>query len=209
MKFLEITGGGITPVAQIEQMDTSGQTFALEQNVKYIKKDIEFKFLLMGQNLSLVLDHERWDPENYDSFVQWCAQPEIGFSKSTAYGLIDIYKTYVEAWGIEETLLCEVGSTKLKLLREKNVITKENALDQLHMAKTLSKRDLMSELGIITLNEQGYIECQLKESGTGFYLHVYQGNEKFAPGVYRLTKENISGSELTTICHFKGKIQEE
>ncbi len=204
----EIAVREITPIAEIEQMDEGGQTFALEQNVKYIKRDIEHKFLVLGQNLSLVLEYERWDNENYDSFVQWCAQPEIEFSKSTAYGLIDIYKTYVEEWRIEEPLLCEVGSTKLKLLLEKNAITKENALDKLHMAKGLSKRDLMHELGMITLNETGYIECQLKKDEVGHYLHVHHGNESLPPGMYRMTKIERPFGDADVVCHFKGKVQD-
>lgn len=194
------------PDVDIESLDEGGKIFALQERIKQRKKIIEYNWLAMGEDLLMVLEEELWDRENYDSFAQYLNQPGIDMQKSTAYGFIKVFKKYVLEWKINQDLLLDVGKAKLMLLLEKGAITEESVIDQLHMAKTLSKRDLMHELGVITLNEVGYIECQLKESSEGFYLHVYQGNDKFPPGVYRLTRENISGSDFSTICHFKGII---
>ena len=203
----DITIREITPLEEIAHMDEGGQVFALEQNIIRTIQNIQREFLAMGEWLIYVHDNELWDKDNYDSFSQYLAQPKINMGKSTAYDFMRINRSYVVDGDVDKGLLCEVGSVKLKLLLEKNAVSDENVIDQLHMAKELSKRDLMSELGVITLNESGYIEAQLKKDEAGHYLHIHHGDESLPPGIYRLTEMESAFGEADVVCHFKGKIQ--
>ena len=129
--------------------------------------------------------------------------------KSTAYMLIKVFKTYVLEYKVDHNLLLDVGKTKLRLLMEKDAITQENVIDQLYVAKELSKRDLLDHIGEIVLNESGHVESQLKKDDAGFFLHVHHSDNSIPPGMYRLVDMERTFGNDQVVCHFKGKIKGE
>ncbi len=204
----EIAVRAITPIEDIELMDEGGRIHSIETNIKLGNMRIAAEFLEIGKWFAFAIEHNAWDHHNYDTFAQWALQPEIGYGKSVAYGLSSVYINYVQNWNVDKKLLLEAGPTKLNLMLEKDVVNENNVIDMVVMAGNLSKRDLMHEIGVINLNEAGYIEAQLKKDDAGIFLHIHSGDEITAPGMYRLTEMDRTLGDDKVICHFKGKVQD-
>lgn len=75
-----------------------------------------------------------------DTFEEAIADPDIAISRSTAYGLIQVWDTWVEKYGLSPETVASVPYDKLLLVSP--AVDGNNYQEMFHNAKTLSRSDL-------------------------------------------------------------------
>ena len=108
------------------------------------RANIEANFITLARLLTENLENAYWKMLGHDSFESFIASPEIGFSRSKVYGLIQIYRLYVKQLNVSSSDLVEVGTTNLLLIAP---VVERDKDGWIAKAKTLSKSDLKAELG--------------------------------------------------------------
>lgn len=112
----------------------------IHNEIVELKSLLTKDFLEIGKRLYLVQQDKLYITLDYASFAQYLATPEISLSLSTAYTLIDIFRTYLVEYEIEENRLLPIGRTKLERILP--VVNKANYDNWLHQAENLSTSDL-------------------------------------------------------------------
>ena len=108
------------------------------------KYNVVANYLVLGLLFKENRDEGLFKLLGYDSFEDFIASPEVGFSRSKAYGLIRIRELYKEKLGIDDKTLLEIGNAKLALIAPVVESDKEGWLEK---ARHLSKSDLRIEMG--------------------------------------------------------------
>lgn len=106
------------------------------------KRDLGRSSVQLAGLLKLVRDEKlylKWDHPSFNSAIE---DPEIGISRSTAYGLIQVWETWIEKYKLEPTKVAEVPYDKLLLISP--LVTDNNWDEMFHNAKSLSRQDLHS-----------------------------------------------------------------
>ena len=121
----------------IEQAEKNHQDF-LEA-----KFGVVANYLKAGEFLNDNLAHAYFKVLGYDSFEEYLGTPDVAMGRSKAYGLIQIYKTFVEKLGVPGADLLEIGTSKLLLIAP---VVESDKDEWIAKAKHLSKSDLKAEL---------------------------------------------------------------
>ena len=105
-----------------------------------LKKTIESGFIVLGERLTKIKDEEMWKSQ-WSSFAEYLM--EMNINESTASKMIAVHKTYVERFGVEESLLIEAGWDKLYSARELAEVatSTEEATDVVKHITTLRRDD--------------------------------------------------------------------
>ena len=107
------------------------------------KYNLVANYLVLGLLFKENRDEGLFKLLGYDSFEDFIGSPDVGFSRSKAYGLIRIRELYKEKLGIDDKTLLEIGNAKLALIAPVVEKDREGWLDK---AKHLSKSDLRLEI---------------------------------------------------------------
>lgn len=107
-----------------------------------LKKDIETSFLVLGEHLLRIKTETLFLPY-YDSWSAFL--DEIRLSESVASRLMGIYEKLILEYHCDVAKLASAGISNLQeILPHAN--TKEKAEEYLHLASTLTNRDLRIEM---------------------------------------------------------------
>ena len=79
-----------------------------------------------------------WDHPSFESAM---SDPDIGISRSTAYGLIQVWETWVEKYGLSPDQVAQVPYDKLLMIAP--VVNDDNHAEMFESAKSLSRQDLV------------------------------------------------------------------
>lgn len=141
------------------------------EKLKYFDQVENATALIKGKLLKENLANGYWKSKGYDSFGDFIAQGGFSFTRRTAYNYIDLYNLY-EKWQINYDEFIEIPYSKL--LRIKNVITKDNLSLWLARAKELSRGDLETE--IMEREEVGDEKFEESMFAGGNFPKVYKHN---------------------------------
>lgn len=118
--------------------------FKAHERVVTLKNNLTKDFLQLGQALYDIFRLKYYLNLDYPTFASYLASPEISFSQSSAYSLIDIYKTFLVDFKVEEQALLPIGRRKLEMILP--LVKRENLQDWLTKATTLSTTNLGHEV---------------------------------------------------------------
>jgi hypothetical protein len=130
---------------------TKDEAYQIDKEIRKLKKMVEASGLVMGKLLYEINEKALYHQLGYSTFEEYIADPEIAFSRATAYNLKKIYKQWMVDYGYELEELEDIGYERL--LEAGKVATKENKEEWLHKAKTLSRSDLLLEVRELKSNE--------------------------------------------------------
>lgn len=119
------------------------EAFLVHREVLVVKNDITKNFLHLGVLLHLIKEKKLYLAMDYNSFATYVNTPEISISLSSAYSLIDIYRTFTLQLGIPDKILIPIGRKKLEIILP--LITEENKDDWMAKAETLPVSALLLE----------------------------------------------------------------
>jgi len=110
------------------------------------KMNVAANYLMLGKLFREVRDLSLYKFLGYDDFNDYIGSPEVAFSRSKVYGLIQIHDLYVERLRVSQRDLLEVGNAKLLMLAP--ILEKDsgNKDEWIGKAKALSKSDLAIEI---------------------------------------------------------------
>lgn len=105
-----------------------------------LKKTIESGFIVLGERLANIKDKEMWT-EQWSSFSEFLG--EMNINDSTASKMITVYRTYIQDYKIDETLLIETGWDKLYLAKElvAKATTQQEVIDIVTQISLLKRED--------------------------------------------------------------------
>lgn len=118
--------------------------FKAHERVVELKNNLTKDFLELGKALWDIYRLKYYLNLDYPSFGSYLASPEISFSQSSAYSLIDIYKTFLVQFKVAEAKLLPIGRRKLEMILP--LVNDENYDDWLSKATALSTTDLGHEV---------------------------------------------------------------
>jgi len=122
------------------QTSLANKAHGLHRDVVLCKHALTKNFLTLAERLYQIKEEGLYETLDYPSFTSYLASPEVSISATTAYSLIDIYRTFLLELKVNESELIPIGRTKLERILP--VVTPENAEDWLSQAETLSTTDL-------------------------------------------------------------------
>ena len=129
----------------VNELAKSDKAFELHKRIVGLKNQIMENFLELAANLRVMKKHRVYETLGYDTFEAYLGSPELGFSRSTVYRLIEIYGTFCEKYNVAPGRLQGIHWTKL---REILPVVDENNYEQwLSKAEGLSRSDLIIEVG--------------------------------------------------------------
>ena len=129
-----------------EELSIIEQSAIAEDNRDRIlacRANIQANFLVLAKLLKDNRDKSLWKLLHHDSFEEFLGDPALGFSRSRAYGLIQLYEKFVEKLGIPAADIIEIGNSKLLMIAGR---VDENVEEWIAKAKHLSKSDLRLEI---------------------------------------------------------------
>jgi len=100
--------------------------------------------LVVARLLKECRDHGYWKVLKHDSFEGFLGSPELGFRRSKAYALIQLYELYVDKLNVPADRMLSIGTSKLSKIAP---IVESDVEGWLSKAEHLSKSDLSIELG--------------------------------------------------------------
>jgi hypothetical protein len=107
------------------------------------RANIQANFLVLAKLLKDNRDKSLWKLLHHDSFEAFLGDPALGFSRSRAYGLIQLYEKFVDKLHISPEEIIEIGNSKLLMIAGR---VEENVDEWMSKAKHLSKSDLRLEI---------------------------------------------------------------
>jgi len=108
------------------------------------RHNLQANFLVLGRLLKDNRDGSLWKFLGHDSFESYLGTPELGFKRSTAYGLIRLVELYIDKLNVPAERLVSIGTAKLQKVAG---VVERNVSDWLDKAEHYSKSDLDVELG--------------------------------------------------------------
>jgi len=133
--------------------------YKVDVQLKEIKRVVNSNFLMIAEKLKSIKDNKYYKVLGYDTFESYIAQPELAFSRSSVYRLIQIYKKFVLENNVAPERLSEIEWTKLAVVTPH--VNKDNMENLLHDAKELSRSDLKQKIKdpVRLKVERKYITC--------------------------------------------------
>ena len=121
-----------------------------KESIIIAKFNVAANYLTLAKLLKENRDNSYWKlSDSCDSFDEFLGMPEIGFSRSKAYSLIQIWELYKDKMGIDDHTLLDVGNSKLLMIAP--LVEKDK--EWLHKARLLSKSDLRLEINGVSGRE--------------------------------------------------------
>lgn len=114
-----------------------------EQTIQ-CRANLQSNFLVLGKLLKDNRDCSLYKFLGHDSFDEYLGSPELGFKRSTAYGLIKLIELYVNKLNVAPQRLIAVGTTKLGKIAG---VVESDIEGWLSKAEHLSKSSLDEEIG--------------------------------------------------------------
>ena len=121
------------------------QSAKAEENKEQIiqaKLNVAANYLILAHLLKENRDGSLYKLLHCDSFDEFLGMPEIGFSRSKAYSLIQIWELYKDKLHIDDHDLLDAGNSKLLMIAP--YVEKDR--EWLNKARLLSKSDLRLEI---------------------------------------------------------------
>lgn len=122
----------------IKQDDFSLSLHECIEKIIIIKKNVYLAFRVLGELLYNVKTKELYKT-TYETFEEFLGDPEISFSRITAYKMIKIYAIFVKRLNVWEKVQ-DIDSDKLYMISD--VVVHGFADDWIERARTLSRSDL-------------------------------------------------------------------
>ena len=134
----------MTEKKNIKENKQAELAWRVEREVIDIKEVSTANILGLGQRFKRIRDDKLYVLLGEDSFTDWLAKPELGYSRTTAYNYIDIFE---EFGGIDAARLNLVGHKRLAALLPivKNLSAEEKST-WLDMAEHLSWKDYINDI---------------------------------------------------------------
>lgn len=117
------------------------KAYKLYDEIKSIKMDETLSLIELGKKFKEIHDGKKYKDLGYDTFTEFCADPELGYQKSTVYSFIKIYETYVLHLDVSANVLCSIGHRRLQLILPLIALTPGEWLER---AETWSYADLIN-----------------------------------------------------------------
>jgi len=108
------------------------------------RANLQSNFLVLGKLLKDNRDSSLFKFLGYDGFDDYLGAPELGFKRSTAYGLIKLVELYINKLNVPAARLVSVGTTKLGKIAG---VVEDDVEGWLSKAEHLSKSSLDEEIG--------------------------------------------------------------
>lgn len=118
------------------------KAYKLYDEIKQSKMIDTMRLIEMGKAFKEIHDKKRYKDLGYDTFTEFCADPELGYQKSTVYSFIKIYETYVLHLNVSADVLCSIGHRRLQLILP--LIGDAFDLEWLERAETWGYADLIN-----------------------------------------------------------------
>jgi len=112
--------------------------FDVKQRLIALKKEVSVKAFEIGCVLYEVRDKKLFEPE-YETFNEFLADPELSFSRITAYKLIKVFDVFVNKFKMLKDVQY-IDQDKLYIIS--NSVTSENCGELIENARLLSRSDL-------------------------------------------------------------------
>ena len=128
------------------------QSAKAEENKEQIiqaKLNVAANYLILAHLLKENRDGSLYKLLGCDSWDEFLGMPEISFSRSKAYSLIQIWELYKDKMGIDDHTLLDIGNAKLLMVAP--YVEKDK--EWLNKAKALSKSDLRLEINGVSGRE--------------------------------------------------------
>ena len=113
----------------------------IRNTIVKIRKDLGLSSIQLAYLLKQVKEKRLYEEWDYDSFEEAIADPDISISRSTAYGLLQVWDTWVERFGLTPEEVATVPYDKL--LMAAPMVTEDNHKEIFEDAKNLSRQDLV------------------------------------------------------------------
>jgi len=123
-----------------------------EQTVQ-CRANLQANFLVLARLLKDNRDEGMFKLLGHDSFDSYLGSPELGFKRSTAYGLIHLVELYVDKLNVPADKLIAIGTSKLTKIAS---VVESNVSDWLDKAEHYSKSDLDEQIsgrGVVLKNK--------------------------------------------------------
>lgn len=128
-------------------MIVSDLAYAQHVQIQACARRINEQFLELAAALSEFAAADGWRALGYDSFYEYLAQPEVDINYRSARRLIRIHERFVLEMGCDTVSLLDAGVAKLDILARPGSVNASNVDEWLARAATLSRSDLLCELG--------------------------------------------------------------
>jgi len=135
-----------------EEKSLITQSARAEENKEQIiqaKLNVAANYLVLAHLLKENRDGSLYKLLGCDSWDEFLGMPEISFSRSKAYSLIQIWELYKDKMGIDDHTLLDIGNAKLLMVAP--YVEKDK--EWLNKAKALSKSDLRLEINGVSGRE--------------------------------------------------------
>jgi len=135
-----------------EETSLIAQSARAEENKEQIiqaKLNVAANYLVLAHLLKENRDGSLYKLLGCDSWDEFLGMPEISFSRSKAYSLIQIWELYKDKMGIDDHTLLDIGNAKLLMVAP--YVEKDK--EWLNKAKALSKSDLRLEINGVSGRE--------------------------------------------------------
>lgn len=146
------------------------EALEINQHITNLSGDCRNQFLKLGEYFEKIKKRNLYKVLNFETFKEYIKQPEIKMKKSTAYALIDIWRTFVKNRNYEISFLQKIGYPKLSKLRL--IINYPEFKECLSLANILNYNKLYEEIKRIKTGEypnvsQEMYKEELKNMGIG------------------------------------------
>ena len=100
----------------MNKAEKAERAFLLYEEIKDIGRKQTSRLLDLGRMFMLIRDRKLYKDLGCETFTEFCADPDIGYQKSTIYGFIKIHKKYRLEHNISDDILLELKHGRLQLL---------------------------------------------------------------------------------------------
>lgn len=179
----------LVPTVVQEDKPTPERAYTVYYEILERKSRIARDFIELGKLFKDVRDQKLYEILDYETFNTFIGAPEIAFSRSTVYSLIDIYELFVIESNIEQDRLVKIPWSKLNMIKGQYKKTRDE--DLLFKAETLSQKDLIDEIRLLEGKESKEYTSPKEEKPT-LEITDFQSYEAFVKeyGCVLCGKEN-------------------
>lgn len=124
----------------INPQEISDRSFRVKERLVELRKQLGLSFVETAGILKYVRDSRMYLLWGYKKFEEALSDPDISMSKSTAYGLIQVWELWVDRYKKSKEEIADVPYDKLLMVA--GMVTDENHDEMFHTAKSLSRSDI-------------------------------------------------------------------
>ncbi len=117
----------------------------------------------LGAILKDIRDQQIYEALGYGSFPEFCADPDIAFRKTSAYGFISLHETFVLTYKIDFQILGKIPYSKLLIVEP--YVAPDNVDELLALARANASQDLREELRARRLAKKGDEPVEYRNQG--------------------------------------------